>query len=313
MRIPMAYTGVILIWSTTPLAMKWSTEEVGFLFALLSRMGIGTVIALLLCCMIKVEFPLHKKAVKTYLTSGIGAYLTMSCGYWGAQYIPSGWISVIFGLAPIFTSLMATIFLGERSVGVVKTGALLLSLTGLFVMFQHSFEMGNNVVYGIAVVVAGAGFYSMGIIVIKRINADISHVSMMTGTLVVSLTLFTLTWVIGDFRMPDSMPVRSAGAILYLGIVGSVLGFMLFYYVLKHVEATRTALITLITPGCALTLGNLLNNEPITRDIILGTALVLGGLVLFQYGAGVDFYRLRQFNQLIRNKLASMQNLKQEN
>lgn len=309
----MAYIGVIIIWSTTPLAMKWSTEEVGFLFGLITRMGIGTAIALLLCCMINREFPLDKKAVKTYLASGSGTYLAMSCAYWGAQYIPSGWISVIFGLSPVFTSLMASMFLGERSVGVFKTGGLLLSLSGLFVMFRHSFEMGNEVVYGIAVVVLGSIFYSMAIVVIKRINADISHVSTMTGTLAVSLLLFSLTWIIGDFQAPETIPVRSAGAILYLGIIGSVLGFMLFYYVLKHVEATRAALITLITPGCALMLGNLLNNEPITRDIILGTTLVLGGLILFQYGSGIGFYRIRQFCRVFRNKLVTMQKLKQEN
>ncbi len=48
---------------------------------------------------------------------------------------------------------------------------------------------------------------------------------------------------------------------IYLGIGGSVIGFLLCFFVLKHVEATRVALITLVTPVSALLLGRYLNNE----------------------------------------------------
>jgi len=90
MQTAMAYLGVILIWSTTPLAMKWSTEDVGFLFGLISRMGIGTAIALLYCCLSQKRLPLDHKALKTYVASGTSSYLAMSLAYWGSQFIPSG-------------------------------------------------------------------------------------------------------------------------------------------------------------------------------------------------------------------------------
>ncbi|MGZ8928379.1 MAG: EamA family transporter, partial [Methylobacter sp.] len=43
MRIPLAYISVILLWSTTPLAIKWSGEGSGYLFGVTGRMVIGTV------------------------------------------------------------------------------------------------------------------------------------------------------------------------------------------------------------------------------------------------------------------------------
>ena len=306
MRVAMAYIGVIMIWSTTPLALKWSTETTGFLFAVTSRMGIGTAIAVLFCFMMGRELPHDRLALKTYAASGSGAYLAMMFTYWGAQYIPSGWISVIFGLAPIITSILAARYLAERNIGVTKIAALVVSLMGLWVMFQHSLEMGSDVVYGIAAVVGGVFFYSLSIVAVKQINAVVPPTAVMTGTLVVATTLFLATWLIGGFQAPTAIPTRSAGAILYLSIVGSVLGFMLFYYVLQNVEATRASLITLITPGNALILGNLLNKEAITTDVILGTTLVVGGLLLFQYGGQIGWNRKIRFNLFRRNKLGTI-------
>jgi drug/metabolite transporter (DMT)-like permease len=61
---------------------------------------------------------------------------------------------------------------------------------------------------------------------------------------------------------------------------------------LRHVEATRVALITLLTPVIALFLGNALNGELISPETWSGTAMILSGLVLFEYG-----HRLRSFRQ----------------
>jgi len=211
---------------------------------------------------------------------------------------------VIYGLAPILTSLIASRLLGERNTGFMKTGGLLLSLTGLWFMFRHSLQPGNAEAYGIMAVIAGMVFYSLGILAVKQINADITPMSILTGTSVVALLLLLATWLIGGFHPPSTIALRSAGAILYLGIVGSVLASLLFFYVLQRIEATRAALITLITPGNALLLGHLLNNEPLNRDTVFGTALVVCGLLLFQYDRKPGLAGMRLFYKSRWDKLA---------
>jgi drug/metabolite transporter (DMT)-like permease len=71
---------------------------------------------------------------------------------------------------------------------------------------------------------------------------------------------------------------------VYLGVIGSVLGFSLYFYVLKHVEANVAALITLVSPVFAMFLGQMVNGEPITAPVWAGAALVLGGLAVHQWG-----------------------------
>jgi drug/metabolite transporter (DMT)-like permease len=84
------------------------------------------------------------------------------------------------------------------------------------------------------------------------------------------------------------IPVRAAVSIVYLGIIGSVFGFALYYYVLQHVETTRVALITLITPVIAMLLGHGFNGEPLQAEAWVGTTAILSGLLLFEYGQKIN-------------------------
>jgi len=80
------------------------------------------------------------------------------------------------------------------------------------------------------------------------------------------------------------VPPRAAWAILYLGVGGSVVGFVLYFYVLQRLEATKVALITLVTPVSALLLGHFFNGEPLPTAVVWGTAAILSGLLLVQFG-----------------------------
>lgn len=67
-------------------------------------------------------------------------------------------------------------------------------------------------------------------------------------------------------------------------MVGSVVGFVLYYYVLRQVQASRVALIALMTPVIALILGQWLNEEIIGAREWLGTLIILAGLAVFEWG-----------------------------
>ena len=115
MSIPAAYLGVILIWSTTPLGIQWSAQGASFSFAVMARMLIGLVICLLLVRVTRTAFPFTPVARQLYAISGLSMFLAMLLTYWGALHIPSGLISVIFGLSPLVTGVFAALWLSERT------------------------------------------------------------------------------------------------------------------------------------------------------------------------------------------------------
>ena len=94
---------------------------------------------------------------------------------------------------------------------------------------------------------------------------------------------FLGAWLLFGEGFKVDIPLHAGLSILYLAIVGSVFGFMMYFYVIKHMDATRVALITLVTPVLALVLGSALNGEAITQEVIYGTGLILSGLVSFQF------------------------------
>ena len=285
MSLPTAFISVVLIWSTTPLALKWSALEAGPSFAVLARMAIGTLLCALLLGALRVRFPLHRKARLTYLAAGLSMFGAMSLTYWASQWVNSGLISVLFGLSPLMTSLGAAYWLKEEAITLNKLAGMGLGLAGLALVFHSSLALGPGALIGIGVLLVAVLLQSLGMVWIKRIGDDSSAVAINLGTLLVALPLFFGVWWLMDGQWPTHLTPRAAGAIVYLGVFGSVLGFVLYYYMIKHMETGSVALIMLITPVMALVLGNVLNNEVIPLSVWFGAACIALGLSLHQGGA----------------------------
>lgn len=282
MSLPAAFVSVILIWSTTPLAIKWSALGIGFSFAVFARMVIGVLLCAVLLAAFRIRVPLHRKALLAYLAGGLSMFSAMALTYWSSQFVSSGMIAVLFGLSPLITSLGAMLWLKEEALTPNKLTGMALGILGLMLVFRGG--LGTGSVAGLLALFMAVVAQSLGLVWLKRIGDDSPPMAMTLGILMVALPLFFGAWWLMDGRLPAEVPARSAAATVYLGAVGSVLGFALYYYLIKHMEAGRIALITLITPVMALLLGHALNNEEVLPQVWLGAACILLGLCLHRWG-----------------------------
>jgi len=285
MSLPAAFVSVILIWSTTPLAIKWSAAGAGFSFAVFARMAVGALLCALLLVMMRVRLPLHRRALQAYLASGLSMFSAMALTYWSSQYISSGMISVLFGLSPLLTSLGAALWLREEALTPNKLAGMLLGLAGLLLVFRGGLEMGDHAGVGLAALFLAVLSQSTGLVWLKRIGDDSPPLATTLGSLLVALPLFLASWWMNDGHWPAALPQRAFMATLYLGVFGSVLGFAMYFYMVKHMEAGHIALITLITPVMALLLGHSLNHEAVLPQVWVGTASIVLGLCLHRWGA----------------------------
>ncbi len=286
MSVPAAYAGVILIWSTTPLAIQWSAQGATFSFAVMARMAIGLAICVALVAATRTAFPWHPAARRLYAVSGLSLCVSMLLTYWGALHIPSGLISVIFGLSPLVTGVFAALWLSERTLTPQRLTGLAIALAGLWLIFGQPWPGDGHATLGTAAVVAGMVVQALGLVWIKRLNVRVSSLAITSGSLGVAMPGFVLAWLAFDAaRLPPETAPRAAAAIVYLGVLGSVVGFTLYYYVIKHLDAGRVALITLVTPVSALLLGQTLNAEFIPGRGWAGIALIGTGLALYEWQA----------------------------
>lgn len=246
-------------------------------------MAIGCVLAIVAVMLLRIPMGLSRKSVTAYGASALGIYVAMLCAYWGAKYIPSGWVAVIWGTSSVFTGILAQRYLGEP-LGLNRILGLLLSVGGLATIFLRSQEAGEQAWLGVLLVLGGVLGQSSTAVWLKWLDAK-EHGLMMTASgLLLSLPFFTLTWWIFDGQWPQQIPLRAGLSIVYLAVFGSLLGFSLYYFLINRIEASRVALITLVTPVTSLLIGHWLNHEPLSLTVYLGTGLILAGLASFQWG-----------------------------
>lgn len=283
MSVPAAFAGVILIWSTTPLAIQWSSEGAGHLFGVMARMTLGLLFCLLAIRLTGVSMPWHRRARGAYLAAGLGIYGSMSLVYWGAESIPSGWIAVLFGLSPLVTSIFSALWLSEQSLGLARVGGLLLGLAGLAMIFLKGGDTGGETDFGVMVILLATVIHAASAVWVRRLSVELPALAVTAGGLMLAVPLFILTWQMFDGSWPVDLPERARLSIVYLALFGSLLGFLWYFYLLREVEAARVNLVTLVTPVTALLLGHWLNGEVIKSGVWFGTALILGGLLVHQW------------------------------
>ena len=136
--------------------------------------------------------------------------------------------------------------------------------------------------------------HSISSVGVKYIDARLPALVVTTGGLLVSLPLFIVAFFLVPESLPENFPSRAIWAIVYLGVMGSVVGFVSYYFILQNLAASTVALITLLTPVTALWLGHFFNQEDLTLYIWTGTGLVLLGLCVHQWGAMLARFIWRQ-------------------
>jgi drug/metabolite transporter (DMT)-like permease len=157
----------------------------------------------------RLDIPWHKSAIKTYLFSGLGIAVSMMFVYWAAQYIPSGWISLIFGLSPIITGMLVFAVHGENEFSKDKLFGLFLGLAGLAVIFSTGFTLSAMAALGIIAVLVSTVIYSFTAIKIKQHNQDIPALTVTAAGLLFAIPFYSLCWYLMDGGIPEVVEPRA--------------------------------------------------------------------------------------------------------
>lgn len=294
MSVPAAYAAVVLIWATTPLGIKWSADSVSFIAAVASRMIMGAVLAVLLLKLLRQPFPWRAGVWKSYAAGALGLYCAMVLAYWAALSLPTGLISVLFGLAPIISGAFGRWLLGERELTPLRVVALLVAIVGLGLIFHGELTLGSSGLAGIMALLASVTLYSLSGVLVKRENAPVLPLAQTAGALTIAAPAYFVSWLLIDGQVPAQVSLKSAVAISYLTVFGSVLGFWMFFYLLQKLPAGRTALITLMTPVLALALGYYFENEVLSDTTVVGVVMILLSLLVYLFGAPLKAMLVRK-------------------
>ncbi len=284
MKVPFAYLCVVIVSSTTPLGIVWSSQSVSPTMAVLLRMCIAAVLGTLILLTTRIRLPMSSNAVKLYSYSALGIFGGMMCSYLAAGYIGSGLMSLLFGLSPIVAGLFAQRILGESKFTPIRWLAFAFAIAGLTIVCWDKIALAGEAIYGVGLILFAMVIFSASGVVIKSIPINIHPLATTLGALYFCIPLFFIAWLVFDGNTDTTLwTERSVQAIVYLGVFGSLINYIAYFFILQKLSPTTVALVALITPVFAILLGAQFNNETIALNTIIGGSGVLFGLALYQW------------------------------
>ncbi|MBB6521160.1 EamA family transporter [Pseudoteredinibacter isoporae] len=282
MKIPIVFALVVLLWGSTPLGIRLSNESFSFTAAVMLRMGIALPLAMAVLWWQGKPLVQDRSDWKVYGAAAMGIFPALPLVYWAAQYISSGLISVLFGLTPFITGLMTLLILRTNPFDWQKVLGLILALLGLVIIFQGQLQFGPSAIKGIVAVLMSSTIFALSSVCLQRFASNIEPMRQTAGALLLSFPALFLVWLFTDGTLAQDISWRSGGAVVYLAVCGSLLGFPAYFYLLKHMSAATISLNTLMTPAVALMLGALILDESLEASLLIGAGTILLSLAFYQ-------------------------------
>jgi drug/metabolite transporter (DMT)-like permease len=281
------FAAISIVWGSTWLAIKIGLESIPPVFGVAIRFTLASLILFSILRFRGERLSWGRENLRVYLLLGIFSFsFPFVLVYWGEQYIGSGLASILFATYPFVVATFSHFLLPGENLSVFKVGGTLLGFAGVVVIFWTDLATGTAGFPGMAAIVLSTVLQGFSLVAVKRIGKHIPPVQLTLGGMTVSVViLWTMAFAL---ETPSALRFDAAGvgSIVYLGTFGSVLTFVVYYWLLKRVDALFLSLTSLITPILAVILGALILDEVLPGSIYAGAAMVLAGIV-FANGSGL--------------------------
>jgi len=283
--VGIAFTVMCLIFGTTFLAIKIGVEAgmPPFLSAGLRFLIAGALMFAWMRMKGKVSWSLLFR--KEMLLTGAGlTFGTFATLYWAEQHVSSGVGAILSATGPLMIMLMQTALLRQKTSARMIVGCLIgFSGVVLVVLPGVSLGAGSLFMWGCIAVLVGEVCYSAGALYSKKVihqfkeasPVAINAVQMMYGGLLLSLlSVGTESW---NMSALDWVPAVSS--VIYLTVIGSMVGHSLFYWIMSRTNPLFPATWLYISPPIAVGLGAVVYGEHVSWITWIGVVLVVSGLL----------------------------------
>jgi len=279
------YLLVVLIWGTTWIALKWQLGPVPISLSIAYRFGLAALVLFAWLVWRRQLVVPRGKALGWVLAQGLCLFcLNFVCFLKASQTVASGLVAVVFSSAALWNALLARVVHGRAVAPRVLAGGAL-GLAGLVLLFwpeiSASQQAGAATLTGLAWALAGTLCFSTGNLLsaalqgqgLKPVQTNAWGMAVGTAILTAYALLAGVPWAF------DTSP-RYVGALLYLAIPGSVIGFTAYLTLVGRLGPERAAYSTVLFPVVALNVSAWVEGYRWTAPALVGLVLVMAGNVL---------------------------------
>ena len=286
-RILFPFIALCLIWGSTWYFIKISLNAgVPPFYGVGLRFLFSGIIFFIYIYYKKLSIPTTPQAIKLYLSFGLLNFsLSYGMTYWATQYIYSSISSIIWGLFPLFTSLMAHFMIKDdpdERLNKNKIGALMMGLVGVAIMSANQeIDFKSQSFSAILVLISVIIIAAYPSVQYKKYNDEVGPYQMnavcqvMTGIIMLSMSSL--------FKEDISVIVWNNELILstlYLIVFGGFISWGIYFWLYQHLNVTQVTYVAIFPPIVAIFLGWVFLGEILSSQEIIGTLLILGSSVL---------------------------------
>jgi drug/metabolite transporter (DMT)-like permease len=280
----LALCWVCFFWGTTWIASKEGVRYMPALQLAGIRQLIGGILYVVFFLYKKAPWPKGKQWKVIFILSILNFVLSNGLSTWGVKYISSGLGAIIGAIFPLWI-VFITLFRGERIARLSVLG-LIVSFTGVCVIFYDYLGdfLKPDFRFGIFLSLIATVSWAFGSLYTKKKATSFNpYFSLGLQMLISSCITLAIIGATGTGVNITSIPANSWWAIGYLVIIGSVLTFIAFIYMLQRLPPEINSIYAYVNPIVAVLLGALIFGEQLTMAIAIGGGITLGGLYLVNY------------------------------
>ena len=289
-QLAVAFAILYIVWGTTYLAIQIGVLDEGLPPLLFAGTRIGTA-GLILLGLQLIRGQQLRFSTKDAVGIAASSILMLVVGNGlisiALQTVQSGESAVLAATTTLWIALFGMTFAGGDRLGPLGWLGLLVGLAGVVVLqMPKLLEQGIGFARHIGpwLTLASAACWGVGTVLVRKTTIRLPRLSSMGWQMAFAGAAMIAFGLLYGEIPPQRISVRAIGAFLYLLIVGSLIAFVAFHWLLEHVSAPKVGTYAYVNPLVAVLLGAWLHDEPISLALIAGMTLILAGVFLVRGG-----------------------------
>ncbi|MBT0310305.1 DMT family transporter [Morganella morganii] len=281
-----AFAFLGIIWGTNFIFMRQASEWISPVQIVFLRVLCGFVPIAVMAWMQKAVRREHLKYTGHFL---VMALLATVIYYWafasGTSLLLSGVSGVLSGAIPLFSFIVAAIFLRQEKITVMRLCGLMLGFAGVILIAKPWQVSGESIsLAGVGYMILGSLSVGISFVYAKKLLADKQIAPLALTTYQIGLALLILACItpFTGITAIAQDSTASLGLIIGLGLLGTGVAYLTYYYLILNLGAVVASSVTYIPPVVALIVGFLAANEQLGVAEILSMVLIMSGVFLLQ-------------------------------
>ncbi len=230
----------------------------------------------------KIQFARDQVFWRLGLLMGLSSFgIPLALVYWGTQFIPTGLASILFATHPFAVALFSYFILPKERLNRAKLGGIILGFVGVYVIFASEFSFQSTFgVEGMIAIILSSALQAFTLVTVKKYGGPYNTMSLNYVGMVIGGVLLAGVSLLVENHAGLVFNEGAVFSLIYLALFGSVVTFVTYFWLLKHVEVVLLSLTAFVTPIIAVIAGVVVFQESFTVQMMIGSALVLVGIII---------------------------------